>query len=346
MKQQNNPIDLICKEAETPATTTGIFKIRNVNEMINETLQKKDPEDLYHSLWYEGEVICLFGNSNCGKSIFAVQIADHISRRRHVLYVDCELSDKQFQLRYTERTGDPATGSETISVHRFSDNFLRATIDPEQFTQENFQIDIISQIEQAALRSHAQVIFIDNITYLCSTTEKGEDAGKFMINLLSLKKKHGWSVMVMAHTPKRDPWAPITQDSLAGSKKLANFFDSIIAIGNSSKDETLRYVKQVKSRTTRILYGADNVATYTIEKTGNFLGFHYRGTTTEQEHLKEKKEGEMPQEVINVLELLSQGKSMGQVAKELGINKTRIHRINQKYSAIYKAAKKEDTNGL
>ncbi len=51
-------------------------------------------------LWHEGEVCCLFADSNLGKSIFAVQMADEIARDQNVLYVDCELSDKQFQLRY------------------------------------------------------------------------------------------------------------------------------------------------------------------------------------------------------------------------------------------------------
>lgn len=320
------------------AVEIGILSIKTANQTLDDASTRPDPEELYHELWYEGEVCCLFADSNLGKSIFAVQIADHVSRCKKVLYVDCELSDKQFQLRYTERSIDPETQDERISVHRFSENFLRATIDPDKLTEDTYGADVIGQIEHTAVHNQVQVIFIDNITFLCSTTEKGDDAGKFMLNLLKLKKKYGWSVMVMAHTPKRDPWKPITQDDLAGSKKLANFFDSILAIGASSKGDNIRYVKQVKARSVQILYGADNVAVYTIEKVGNFLQFRYDTTSPEQEHLKEKKDGDIPQEVLNVLELINEGKSLGQIAKELGINKTRVYRIKQRYLPIYQGA--------
>ena len=94
----------------------------------------------------------------------------------------------------------------------------------------------------------------------------------------------------------------------------------------------------MKARSTQITYGADNVAVYTIEKTDNFLHFRYDTTSPEQEHLKEKKDGDISQEVLNVLELSSQGKSLGQIAKELGINKTRAYRIKQKYQPIYESA--------
>lgn len=45
-------------------------------------------------LWYQGEVSCLFADSNLGKSLFAVQIAEQIAKRHRVLYLDAELSAK------------------------------------------------------------------------------------------------------------------------------------------------------------------------------------------------------------------------------------------------------------
>lgn len=56
-----------------------------------------------------------------------------------------------------------------------------------------------------------------------------------MMKLMNLKKQYGWSLLVIAHTPKRNLSSPITQNDLAGSKKLYNFFDSVVAIGKSAK---------------------------------------------------------------------------------------------------------------
>ena len=67
--------------------------------------------------------------------------------------------------------------------------------------------------------------------------------------------------------PKRDLSSPITQNHLAGSKKLYNFFDSVFAIGMSAKDNRLRYIKQVKVRAGAFKYDASNVLVYDRQRT-------------------------------------------------------------------------------
>ena len=117
---ENNPINQITAEIETNsgADHIGMLKLRTANKAIRDAALRPDPEDLYNGLWYEGEVCCLFADSNVGKSIFAVQMADEIAQTRNVLYVDCELSDKQFQLRYTNK--------DTGVLHAFPESLIRA----------------------------------------------------------------------------------------------------------------------------------------------------------------------------------------------------------------------------
>ena len=79
----------------------GVMSIKTANRTILEASQLPTPRALWDSFWYEGELSCLFADSNVGKSILAVQIADRIARTDNVLYLDFELSEKQFQLRYT-----------------------------------------------------------------------------------------------------------------------------------------------------------------------------------------------------------------------------------------------------
>lgn len=214
------------------AAEIGMLTLKSANQTIEDAFLCPDPEQLYLELWYEGEVCCLFADSNLGKSIFAIQMADEISLKQKVIYVDCELSDKQFQLRYCN--------PETNERHIFPDNLIRAEVNPYAIGAENYENTIIRDIEAAAEKTGTKVIIIDNLTYLCNSSDKSVDAGIFMIKLMALKKKKYLSLLIIAHTPKRDLSSPITQNHLAGSKKLYNFFDSVFAIGMSAKDRNLR----------------------------------------------------------------------------------------------------------
>ena len=77
----------------------GVMSIKAANRTIFEASQLPTPRALWDSFWYEGELSCLFADSNVGKSILAMQIDDRIARTDNVLYLDFELSEKQFQLR-------------------------------------------------------------------------------------------------------------------------------------------------------------------------------------------------------------------------------------------------------
>ncbi len=55
-----------------------------------------------------------------GESILATQIAEDIAKTDKVLYVDLELSSKQFQMRYSDTSSGKA--------HVFPANFTRAEI--------------------------------------------------------------------------------------------------------------------------------------------------------------------------------------------------------------------------
>lgn len=302
--------------------TVGMLSIKSANQTLMEAKQRPDPKPLWLSLWYEGEVCCLFADSNVGKSIYAVQIAESIAKTQRVLYFDFELSDKQFQLRYTDEQGN--------SYH-FSDNFFRGEINKESLDVTNFEDNIISNIESATQQSGAKVLIIDNLTWICSNSEKGDVAGRFMMKLTALKKKHDFSVLIIAHTPKRSQSNPITQNDLAGSKKLYNFFDSCFSIGMSAKDGGLRYIKQMKVRHGEYEYGADNVIVCQLDRVNAFLQFVAIGYSTEREHLRERTESDLSELESTVMELHSQSHSLREIAVQLNISKSTVQRIIKKY---------------
>ena len=103
--------------------------------------------------------------------------------------------------------------------------------------------------------------------------------------------------------------------------------DSVIAIGQSAKDPGIKYVKQVKVRAGEYKYGSDNVIVHEIVSEGGFVHFSARGFAKEKEHLKEMEDSEVSQEKMNVAELVEAGKSIREIASELGISKSKAGRI-------------------
>ncbi|WP_290382275.1 AAA family ATPase [uncultured Bacteroides sp.] len=314
-------MEIVTNPTEPKPELSGMLKIKSANEWAREAALRPDPKPLWLSLWYEGEVCCLFADSNLGKSIYAVEIASEIAKTQKVIYFDFELSDKQFQLRYSDDNGN---------LYSFSDNLLRSEIDPDLIGDGKFEDEVIADIEGASIQYDCKVLIVDNITYLNSVTEKADAASMLMMRLMQLKKKYDLSILVLAHTPKRPLSSPITQNDLAGSKKLFNFFDSVFAIGRSAKDENLRYIKQVKVRAGAFEYGAENVIVSEITKEGSWLHFRNIGYATEREHLKEQTEKDISSFDDRVKELRADGKSIREIADSLGVSKSKIGNIIKK----------------
>ena len=81
----------------------------------------------------------------------------------------------------------------------FPDKLYRVSIDCNQLLDANFEEAIIGGIEQMAVQTDCKIFIIDNLTYLCCAMEKGDAAGRLMIQLNNLKKRYALSILVLAH---------------------------------------------------------------------------------------------------------------------------------------------------
>lgn len=303
----------------------GMFLIKQGSEWINDALKKPDIKSLWQELWYENEFCILYAETNVGKSILAVQIADEISRLQKVLYFDFELSEKVFQKRYTDDENRP---------YIFNDNFLRAVINSETWIKKGEDF-IIDEIEKATKATNSKVLIIDNITYLGASTEVAKDATPLMQRIKQLKDKYNISILCLAHTPKRNPSFPITINDLKGSSMIGNFIDSAFAIGRSSKGSQIRYVKQIKSRMDEIKHGEDNVIVTEILKKGSFLKFefvhdvHSVHSSHEREHLKIRTSEDWEKISQDVIELKKKGLSVREISEKLAISTGKVSKITK-----------------
>lgn len=314
----NNPLNAM--ESNISNEFYGPLRVKTGSQWAIDASRRPDPVSMWKELWNQGEVCCLFANSGSGKSIYAVQIGQAIARKEKVIYFDFELTDKQFQLRYTNPT--------TKQVHHFPDNFYRSEVDLQYYQGDNFEYDIIKSIEEMAIALGATTIIVDNLTWLCNDNEKGGSASRLMQNLVALKKEHGWSILVIAHTPKITEIRPLTDNDLAGSKRLFNFFDSVFAIGKSHINPGHRYIKQLKARATEIIYDESNVILCEITRDDDFTQFHEIGYTTERDQLKSPyaaDEGESKADAAKRLK--AEGYSINDIAEHLSLSTKSIYRL-------------------
>lgn len=329
---------------------TKLFNVRSANQCIEEAKKEPIPKMLFDELWYEGELHILFAEAGVGKSILAVQIADAISngkpistfqmeaQKQMVLYFDFELSDKQFENRYSINYENH---------YSFSENFKRIIINQNaEIPPEKFDQYLIDQIEDCVVQTNAKKLIVDNLTWLrTEATEKAKDAIPLVKALYKLKKQYGLSILALSHTPKRNLNEPITQNHLAGSKMLMNFVDSSSAIGMSHIDTNLRYIKQIKERAKEKKYGGSNVALFRVGKHYNFLQFSFEGTGNEFEHLKpETKSGNRDELKQSISDLLDSGLTDYAIAQNLLPKGDNFESFKVKVNRIAKQLREERNN--
>ncbi len=324
---QENPVRL----SNIPRTASQRLK-----DAENQPIIKR----LLGDMWFTGEVHFLFGDTGTGKSIWATQICNAISKGENVctvlpnengpqkvLFYDFELSDRQFQKRYMSDDG---------KYYEFSSNFHIDNIDRRTLKVDDIKKGenvLITKIKSDIETLRPAVLVIDNITYLATeSTQETNVALQLMNVLMDLKNQYKLSILVLAHSPKLKVGTPLTLNELGGSKHLSNFADSVSGIGKSTKSPDLRYFIQAKgSRSSEVAFDSGNVILAKIQKEDTFLGFKYVECVFESEHLKtssdEAREKKKLEEEHRVMELHEEGKSLREIEELTGISKSKVGRI-------------------
>ncbi|MGZ3778158.1 MAG: AAA family ATPase [Mucilaginibacter sp.] len=309
-----------------PYEARSLFHVCTGNRWMELGERVSPPKMLFGEFWHQGEFCILFADTNVGKSILAVQIANSISRHRpinpfalqtrsaKVLYIDFELTTAQFCARYRDQRGN----------YNFSDKFFRADFDNDVSMPAgcaSFDEFIIAGIEHKIQLVTPAVLVIDNITCLRGGTENASVALSLMKRLKALKAEYNLSILVLAHTPKRrNPCRPLSADDLQGSKLLINFADSAFAIGRSSTKKGWCYLKQIKQRSTMQDYGEDKVCLCYIWRKNGSLRFRFKGSGSEYDHLLPRAVYVRRQLPAKVVRLAAKGLTQRKIGDKLKIS--------------------------
>jgi len=308
-------VEMLSKENTTETGfACGFFNVRTANQCLKDAQTQPIPRDLYYSMIFEGEICILFADNGIGKSIFAVQIADYISRTDRVLYFDLELSDKQFESRYSANYQNHYLFNDNF----YRVNFMRPIEIPDKTEYDTYFIECL---KEAVNKTDAKIVIIDNMSSLIDTdTDSAKAAIPLMRRLQDLKFENDLTLLLLEHNKKVDKSRPIVKNDLQGSKMKSNFADSILSIGSSEIDKHIRYVKQIKVRSGEMIYDSENVAVYEKVQEDSFLQLKFIKYGVESEHLKQQNEIDVKKRIEEVKELSTQGKTQRQISTELGIS--------------------------
>lgn len=362
---QNNIFDLYDQvqrdfRANNPAK---IIQIRKMNEAMDRGAAAPPSRWISGNLFKENEVGLLFADAGTGKSVLAFQLADAASKGTHVFrnhthfdfenqcdpkktaFYDFELEEAELYSRY----------SKDKEMYKFSDNLYRGALNPDFLDFENADELICNEIERDIELEEFEFVVIDNLTYMISESQDSAIATKFMKRILALQRRSTkpLTIIVIAHTPKRDPSMPILMRHLSGSMNLANFAKSIVAVSKSAQDPHKRYIKHIKCRNGIMLHGHDNVIECVMVKEGTFLEYEFVGFAKEKDHLMMIDDEEREENCLaDALEWRTNGMSFRDIAKKLkedydiGWSHTTVSRkINQfrkkRFGDINEVANKE-----
>jgi len=321
-----------------------VFITKTPKQWFKEAAKIPDPKMLFDEIWYEGELCFFFSTPGAGKTILAFQIAQSIAtgisiheemlkmtaKPKKVFYLDIELSIKQFEARYKNKTSG--------EYYDLSDNILRAVLDFSSIDYDNLaniESVIIESLKKAAINKGIEVFIIDNITSIYDPNDFRR-AIKFMHKLMRMKKTLNMSMLVLGHTPKRDMTQPLEIYSMAGSANLPNLIDSMFALGISNKENNRRYIKEIKNRNDEKKYGEKNVLDVIITRESGCLSFEICGSSEEWTHLKKPSQNEKRN--ADIIEAYQSGDKQIEIAENFGISDRQVRNIIQNH----KQAPKDD----
>jgi archaellum biogenesis ATPase FlaH len=205
------------------------------------------PKYIYSGI-KEGSVGIVFGPSKSGKTIFCENLLQSIaSGQDSFLGMSISIENRKvlmvsFEEYYTFRTERQAMQIQkqmTTLGDEWVDNFM--------VNDEHLPTYIRSEEDWKVLRdfiieSEVGIVVLDSITRMCEGIEESSNAQTFTRRLKDLALKTKTTIIAIHHATKLNG-APLTMDSIAGSRVIAQELD--FAIGINRTPDGKRYLKDV-----------------------------------------------------------------------------------------------------
>lgn len=291
-----------------------------------------DNTQLFGPYFRRNEICVLFSRTNEGKSILANDISVYCAtghqhwgeemknevEQQKTLLFEFELSPEQIALRYG--------GLEELNISL--DNLIHVSMNYLELCNRKLSPNgLVEEICSVAEKEKSNIIILDNITYLLEQINNGKHVMQFMKALKVAKEKYDLSILLIAHATKNTGSIrkPITTADLGGSKFIADFADTVSALGASSQGNDVKYLKLLKSR---IGEKSDEVATLYIVSEP-YLHFEFIQMDDETGHLDKRNGRSVLTEKVKekIKELHQRGFTIRQIANNIGESHSTVGRF-------------------
>src|SRR5688572_1809595 len=307
------------------------------------------PALLFDEFWREGELALVFGASGTGKSILAVQVADALARGmplngfimprggRKVLYVDLNLSDSQFQVRYGNAD---AHGNANALVRNECEarkdsrreRRLRTRASAFRFPERLYRDrpgadeDLFEWIKRSVEKKGIRVVIVDDLSAVKRTHDGIRETLTLMRKLRRLCTELGTSVLVISDSLEpTDGWE--SEKDLGRSRVLCTVADSVFSIGRKRWPEGGRRIIQRRSRGATLFWNSQKAPVGTIEwLPSGLLGFEF------DERFSPQMDDEKRRRICDIHSRREAGMTWRAIAAELGISRSWACDLHKKWT--------------
>lgn len=305
--------------SEVPSSAVQFRKV------IEMGLKKGKPNNLYGRWIVENEITIVAGDTNAGKSTLTYQIGMDLASGRNslgfpaspangILYVETEMSSSQLCKRY----GDIEISSNMLLLNAVG-------MELEQILEQ-----VTKTVEEQHRKKKSTTIIIDSFTIAATGSITAKVAKALMRSLKALCELYNVTVVVLVHTRKRDKSKPVEMQDLAGSAKLTDMADNVLAVAKCGCAGNEVYVKMLKARSNAI---PSTVRHYELSNE-NYLHFNFIQECEEQTLLASAVSGKIeltPELKLKIVTKHEEGTSIRTIASETGLSKSTVDRIIQKH---------------
>lgn len=293
--------------------------------ILNNPENYSEEEKIFGDYIHQGELALIVGDTNSGKTLLAGDIAlannDNLchwdeqmnNKQRKAIIIDGEHNDSQIARRYehllTCTSGDLIRGRFTET--EYDDCIEDKLLAIEKLIRKN---------------SDAKLLIVDNLMCVLNNGNSVRQAQQFIQGLKRIKEMNDLTIILVAHLSKRNSKNPIEIKDIFGSSVIANYADSIIAVGNTCEGDHIKYLKQLKSRSSIKI---SEVAVLEIVEEP-YLHFEFREYDMEENLLPKKvtnrssislSMGEM------IYKLREEGLTVRSIAEQLNLSKSAVGRF-------------------
>lgn len=298
------------------------LELRKANDCFIDTRRMLVPGFLFDEFWREGELALMFGASGSGKSILAMQIAEAIARGRkidgfrmpdsgaRVLYVDVARSESRFYQRYSMPTGGLPTH------YRFSERLYRQSPPQERKIGE--------WLRETIAKNGVRIVIFDDLNSLANTADGTREMLAMMREMRKICDEMNLSMLAIASS-RVNGHRPLSEADLMRSRILCDVADSVFAVGYDPHHENQRLLVQLRSWSAPLRWTWRNAPVAVIARPADdgFLQFFF------DERFIPRLSDNGRQLIQDIKCRRDAGAGYREIADELGISKTRAHRLRK-----------------